>query len=263
MSKIIVSLYSFIYLFSQESLLKLAISWIRISPVLFFLPFLSHKLLNNGIIKNCIIIYLILGFWPIISSQVIQWDNTHIVEIVFYELTVGIVITFVLALPFMIANIIGEFIDTQRGATISSIIDPASGNEASQFSVFISYMVCIIFLLQDGLLLLAKIFYQSYQLLPFASGFSQFNSLFLGKWINEMVIKGISLSIPILLSLFICEVALGLYSRFCPQLSAFSLSLSIKSIIAFIIFGVYFHHEIPNLAVDFISFLPLYKIFGL
>ncbi|EKT60898.1 type III secretion system export apparatus subunit SctT [Providencia sneebia] len=261
MNQTILTFYSSLYFSLQEILFTLVIAWGRIAPVLFFLPFLSNKLLNNGIIKNCITIYFILGLWPTISEHKMQWEIVTVIESLLYELVIGIVISLMLALPFMIANIIVEIIDTQRGETISSIIDPTIGTEASQFSVFISYIICVVFLSQDGLLVLVNIFYKSYQLLPFAVGFSQFNSLLLGEWINQMVIKGIILAIPILITLFISEVALGLYSRFCPQLNTFSLSLSIKSISAFIVFLLYFKNEVPVILINMIYLTPLYNIF--
>lgn len=83
-----------------------------------------------------------------LSAHEFQWENVSVVEVVVYELTIGVVIAFMLALPFMIASVIGELIDTQRGETISSIVDPASGSESSELAVFISYIICMIFLSQ-------------------------------------------------------------------------------------------------------------------
>nr|ELR5114508.1 type III secretion system export apparatus subunit SctT [Providencia stuartii] len=261
MNQEILSFYSSLYFTFQQGLMTLAIAWLRIFPTLMFLPFLSNKLLNSGIIKNCVTIYIALGLWPFLSAREIAWDEISFVEVVMYELAIGLVIALILALPFMIANVIGELIDTQRGETISSIVDPASGTEASELAVFISYIVCMVFLSQGGMLVLAKTFAQSYQLLPFAAGFSQFNSLPLGEWMNQMVVKGVVLAAPILVTLFISEVALGLYSRFCPQLNAFSLSLAIKSFIAFTVFLLYFQNEVPDILVNMISVSPLKDMF--
>ncbi|SUC25232.1 type III secretion system protein SpaR [Providencia rustigianii] len=104
-------------------------------------------------------------------------------------------------------------------------------------------------------------FAQSYQLLPFAHGFTSFNSLPLAEWLNKAVVNGVILTAPIIVTLFISEVALGLYSRFCPQLNAFSLSLAIKSIIAFIVFLLYFQNEVPDILVNMISMSPLNSVF--
>lgn len=261
MSQEFISLASYLFFLFQQGLIKLALAWLRIAPVMFFLPFLSNKLLNSGIIKNCVVVYLALGLWPFFSTAEVQWERIGLVEIFLYEITIGLVLAFILGLPFMIANIIGELIDTQRGETISSIVDPASGAEASELAVFLSYIVCMVFLAQGGMYQLSTIFAQSYHLLPLGQGFSAFNSLPLGEWMNNMVVKGVILAAPIIVTLFITEVALGLYSRFCPQLNAFSLSLAIKSTIAFIVFLLYFQNEVPDILVNMISLSPLSRVF--
>ncbi|MHA0902015.1 type III secretion system export apparatus subunit SctT [Enterobacter ludwigii] len=245
----------------QSGIIKLAVAWIRIAPVFFFLPFLSSKLLNSGILKNCVAIFLLLGLWPLISSAEVSWEEQGIAMPLLYELVIGIVLALILGLPFLIANIIGELIDNQRGATISDTIDPANGVESSEMSVFVSHIICMIFLSQGGMLQLAQTFAESYRFLPFAFGFSHFDALPLGSWLNQLVTQSIILSAPILITLFISEVALGLYSRFCPQLNAFSLSLAIKSIIAFTIFLLWFQNEVPSILINMISLTPLYDIF--
>ncbi|WP_145932176.1 type III secretion system export apparatus subunit SctT [Yersinia bercovieri] len=247
----------------QIGLMKLALAWVRIAPVFFFLPFLSSKLLNSGIIKNCIALFLALGLWPFFSAREIDWEETPLSEVILYELAIGLILALILSLPFLIANIIGELIDNQRGATISDTIDPANGVESSEMSVLVSHIVVMIFLAQGGMLILAQTLAESYRLLPFAAGFSHFDSLPLGRWLNQLVMQGIVLAAPILVTLFITEVALGLYSRFCPQLNAFSLSLTIKSAIAFTVFLLYFQNEVPSILVNMISLSPLHDIFGL
>ncbi|MGE4802466.1 type III secretion system export apparatus subunit SctT [Yersinia hibernica] len=262
MNQEMLAFYVSLYSTFQTELMKLALAWVRIAPLFFFLPFLSSKLLNSGIIKNCVALFLALGLWPLLSAREINWEEINLSEIILYELAVGLVLAFILSLPFLIANIIGELIDNQRGATISDTIDPANGVESSEMSVLVSHIVVMIFLAQGGMYQLAQALAESYRLLPFAAGFSHFDSLPLGRWLNQLVQQSIILAAPILVTLFITEVALGLYSRFCPQLNAFSLSLTIKSIVAFMVFLLYFQNEIPSILTNMISLSPLHDIFG-
>lgn len=255
--------YLSLYYAFQSGLMTVALAWMRIAPVFFFLPFLSTKLLNSIIIKNCVAIFLVLGLWPFFSSRTETYLEISLGEAMLYEFVIGLILAFILGLPFLIANIIGELIDNQRGATISDTIDPANGVESSELSVLVSHIVAMIFLAQGGMYQLAHAFADSYRLLPFSAGFSQFNTLSLGCFLNQLVTQGIVLAAPILITLFICEVALGLYSRFCPQLNAFSLSLTIKSIVAFSVFLLYFQNEVPTVLINMISLNPLYDIFAL
>ncbi len=57
MNQEMLSLASSLYFNFQQGLVKIAFAWLRIAPVMFFLPFLSNKLLNGGIIKNCVVAY--------------------------------------------------------------------------------------------------------------------------------------------------------------------------------------------------------------
>lgn len=262
MNQDMLTFYVSLYSGFQTGLMKLALAWVRIAPLFFFLPFLSSKLLNSGIIKNCVAVFLALGMWPFFSARELNWEETNLGEIILYELAIGLVLAFILSLPFLIANIIGELIDNQRGATISDTIDPANGVESSEMSVLVSHIVVMIFLAQGGMYQLAQTLAESYRLLPFAAGFTHFNSLPLGLWLNQLVVQGIVLAAPILVTLFITEVALGLYSRFCPQLNAFSLSLAIKSAVAFMVFLLYFQNEVPSILANMISLNPLHDIFG-
>ncbi|MBS3050405.1 type III secretion system export apparatus subunit SctT [Enterobacter mori] len=261
MTQDVLAFYVALWSTFQSGLIKLAVAWVRIAPVFFFLPFLSSKLLNSGILKNCVAIFLLLGLWPFISAVEISWEEQGIAMPLLYEFVIGMVLALILGLPFLIAKIIGELIDNQRGATISDTIDPAIGVESSEMSVLVSHIICMIFLAQGGMLQLAQTFAESYRFLPFAVGFEYFDALPLGGWLNQLVVKSIILSSPILITLFISEVALGLYSRFCPQLNAFSLSLAVKSIIAFSVFLLWFQNEVPSIIINMITLTPLHDIF--
>ncbi|CNF07140.1 type III secretion system export apparatus subunit SctT [Yersinia nurmii] len=261
MNNNVINLYISLYDTFSSGMITLSIAYLRIAPVFFLLPFLNTKLLNGIVIKNSLIIYISLGLWPYLSTGDDVREQREIIDVVLYELLIGIIFAFLICLPFLVANIIGEIIDNQRGATISDTIDPANGIDSSEFSAFLNYVICMIFLAQGGLYKLVGAFADSYRMMPFCQGFSHFEPLIMGTWLNSLVSQGLILASPVLVTLFLSEVALGLYSRFCPQLNAFSLSLAIKSIIAFSIFLIYFHNEIPSILVSMIDMSPLLDIF--
>ncbi|HDD9144882.1 TPA: flagellar biosynthetic protein FliR [Escherichia coli] len=53
------------------------------------------------------------------------------------EIIIGLFIACLLSSPFWIFLAIGSFIDNQRGATLSSTLDPATGVDTSEFSKII------------------------------------------------------------------------------------------------------------------------------
>lgn len=246
----------------NENIIILAIAYLRIAPVFFFLPFLNSKLLNSNIIKNLLIVFISIGLWPVFSGKYARIFEIGLIETILYELSIGLVLAFLICFPFFVANIIGELVDNQRGATISDTLDPANGVESSQLSSLFGYIFCMIFLIDGGMIRLVEIFYESYRSLPFVGGLHGFEPVSIGNWLNGLILKSIVIAAPMLVVLFISEIALGLYSRFCPQVNAFSLSLTIKSMIAFSVFLIYFFKRLPDEVVNMIDLFYLFDIFN-
>lgn len=67
-----------------------------------------------------------------------------------------------------------------------------------------------------------------------------------GALLTDLVAHGLALAAPVLIVMFVTDALLGLFSRFCPQVNAFSLSLTVKSIVAFAVFHLYFVYAAPH-----------------
>ncbi len=244
----------------NDQILLIAMSYVRIAPVFYLLPFFNDRILNGLLFKNVLIYLIILGMWPLIFPMRSALENTAILVIISSELFTGMVLAFVVCVPFWIASNIGELIDNQRGATISDTIDPSNGAETSILGAFLNFFCSVIFLNQGGMLLLLEALASSYQHIPFGSVVGNFNWPEMGVWLNAMIARSLILSAPVLVVMFLCEVALGVYSRFCPQLNAFSLSLTIKSIIAFCVLIIYFTSGLPSELMDLFDMNSFYQM---
>lgn len=246
----------------SEQVILIAMAYVRLGPVFYLFPFFNERILTGLIFKNVLIYAVMLGMWPVISPMTSVLENTTILLVISGELFVGLVLAFVVCTPFWIANNIGELIDNQRGATISDTIDPANGVETSILGAFMNFFCGAIFLLSGGMLLLLQTIAASYQHVPFGTFVAHFNWYAAGEWVNNLVGRSLVLSAPVLVIMFLCEIALGVYSRFCPQLNAFSLSLTIKSIIAFSVLIVYFTTGLPDELIALFDINNFYLMMG-
>ncbi|KVM73945.1 type III secretion system protein [Burkholderia ubonensis] len=232
-----------------------AIAYARVAPVFYFLPFLNDRVIVNAVLKNTIIFVVVIGLWPDMQHlQIEGWPQ--LLGVVTTEAAVGAVLGVSLALPFWIATAIGEMIDNQRGATISDSIDPATGVEASVLAPFVSLFIAAVFLQQGGMLTLMQALGDSYASIPIGSALHAQIWRF-GTLLTDLVGKGIVLAAPVLVVMFLSDMLLGLLSRVCPQLNAFSLSLSVKSIVAFVIFHFYFWQALPGALISIFDSHPL------
>ncbi|KVC71748.1 type III secretion system export apparatus subunit SctT [Burkholderia ubonensis] len=230
----------------------LAVGYARVAPVFYLLPFLNDRTVANSLVKHTVIFMVVLGFWPIMNHPH-PGDWVSWLMLMVQEVAVGLVLGLTLAMPFWAATALGELIDNQRGATISGSLDPGTGVEASVFSPFVSLMYAAIFLQQGGMVVIVQAIADSYRHVA-VGGVLHCDLWRFGALLTDSVGKGMVLAAPVSIVMFLTDVLLGLFSRFCPQVNAFSLSLSIKSVLAFVLLHFYFVNAVPA---------ALTRVFGL
>ena len=148
------------------------------------------------------------------------------------EAILGFIIGFFAAVPFWIAENVGNFIDNQRGATMGEVYSPLSGAQVSTTGIFFTQVVSTIFFVGGAIFVLLGALYQSYGVWPvFAEGL-RFDGAtpqaILGS-VDSMLRTTVVISAPIVIIMFLATVGLGLVNRTAPQLNVFFLSMPIKS----------------------------------
>ena len=213
----------------------------RLLPVFLLLPYLNSSMLGGVIVKNVIIIFIAIGFSPLIAGQYIDIVNQPFLIIILKEIIIGLICGFCFAIPFWVVLAIGEMIDNQRGATISSTMNPGIGVDASFMGSFFNYYFAAIFVMNDGMGIIAKALYKSYAIFPLNEMFIFKLSLIIKliSLLGTLMSSAVILAGPIVVSLFLIEISIGVLSRFAPQLNAFSVALSVKSFVAFLVLIIY------------------------
>lgn len=225
------------YLNFQHSVLTFVIVYARLAIVFYMLPVLGERVLSNLIIKNTIITLTIIGLWPCFETILNPEQGWLIILI--KECIIGLILAFTLCMPFWIVIGLGEILDNQRGATISDSIDPVNGVQSSILSGFLNFGFGAIFFASGGMRLLMDVMVQSYQMLPRGSSLDGVHWEQAGQMLVVLMQNSILLAAPVMLVMMVAEMLLGVFARYCPQLNPFSLSLTIKSFIAFAIFLFY------------------------
>lgn len=189
---------------------------------------------------------MILGasLWPFPFQDMPAFETVFYLGLMVKEALIGLFIACFLCLPFWVLHALGSMVDNQRGATLSSTIDPLSGVDTSELANFFNLFAAVIVLESGGFLLIVQVFHHSYLLwdpLSFRLPLLQPAIAFLG----NMVGKAFIMASPLLVSFLLAEGLLGLLSRFAPQMNAFSIALTVKSSIAFFMIILYFSPYFP------------------
>ncbi|EKC7685910.1 type III secretion system export apparatus subunit SctT [Salmonella enterica] len=227
----------FLYFKLQQYIFEFFLVYARVAVVFFLLPVLGSRVLSNILIKNTLIIFIVIGLWPVFDFSLVSSQNK--IYLLFNEALIGIILALIMCMPFWIVSSIGELIDNQRGATISDSIDPVHGIQSSVFSAFLSFFYGALFFSMGGGTLIVTVLSNSYTLLPVGATLTKFHWESAGLILENLIKESIILASPVMMVMMLSEILLGILSKYCPQLNPFSLSLTIKSILAFSVFLLY------------------------
>ena len=133
----------------------------------------------------------------------------------------------------------GGFMDFQMGFAIANVIDPQTGAQSPILGQFL-YIFAILFLFSvNGHHLLIDGIYHSYQFIPLESlslAFGENSTIMLiTKAFAAMFVVSFQISIPIVGSIFLVDLALGLVARTVPQRNIFIVGLPVKILVSFIL----------------------------
>lgn len=229
---------------SQASfhLIAFSLALSRLGGVILVTPAFTRIGLT-GIIKGGVGLALAIPLAPMIGGAVAGQEFTPewFASLVFKEMFVGILIGLVMGVPFWAAETAGDILDLQRGTSMATLIDPSS-DQSGVLGAFLVMALLALFYASGGLVLLVGVIYDSYQIWPvgrFLPLLSPEAGLLLLGLLDKVFTMGLMLVAPLVLALFLSDVALALLARAAPQMQVFDLSLSVKSLVLVLLIVLY------------------------
>ena len=228
----------------RELLLAFTFTLPRLIACFMIFPVLSKRALGGVLIRNGLIFTLALYMLPTVVQTIpdLSLSTLEIAAIFIKEIVIGAIIGFCAAIPFFAIEAAGFFMDNQRGSTIASSFNPALESEASTLGIFFTQVLTALLFTSGAFLFFLDAFYQSYVSWPVTTFLPSFSfevlQFFLGK-MALLLALAVLLCYPVIIGMFLSELALGLVSRFAQQLNVFAESLTIKSAVAITILILY------------------------
>jgi type III secretion protein T len=124
-------------------------------------------------------------------------------------------------------------------------VDPANGVDTSELANFLQLFAAAVYLEGGGMLLMLETVGHSYRICAPANGCEIHLSAIVGL-LDALVSKTLVISAPVVATLLVSEALLGLLSRYAPQMNAFSVSLTVKSLVALVVLMLYFGVHLPD-----------------
>jgi flagellar biosynthesis protein FliR len=210
---------------------------VRIASFFVTVPVFSYR---NIPTSHKVGLSVILSFILLSTMKVPEIEiNDEFILLVLKECIVGLTLGLIAYMVMMGIQIAGGLIDFQMGFAIASVIDPQTGGQSPLLGQYLN-MLSLLFLLSiDGHHLLIDGIYHSYQVikiedLSIALGEDSFVQL-VTKTFAMMFLIAVQMSLPIVASIFLVDIALGIMARTVPQLNIFVVGFPVKIIISFVL----------------------------
>ncbi|SMP44865.1 type III secretion protein T [Noviherbaspirillum suwonense] len=175
-------------------------------------------------------------------AMAVERGTGEIIAICFKEALIGFLLGFIIAMPIWAFEVMGAFVDNQRGASIAQTLNPLTGHESSPLGDLFSQTIVVLLFITGGFTLILAAIQDSYRLWPVLSFFPDLDAstpAFLLSQLDRMMRLAIVMSAPIMFAMLLAEIGLAIVSRFVPQLQVFFLAMPIKSGIAIFMFSIY------------------------
>jgi len=164
------------------------------------------------------------------------------VAILLKELFVGFVMGTVVSLFMYVVIIGGEFIDFKMALSMSKQFDPQSGVNMSVTASYLNLMFILIFFTMNGHLTAINMFLYSAEIIPYGQ-VTFVNPEMSGLIIDlfaQCTILGLKMAMPIVGTIFIIEVGVGILMKTIPQINVFIVSLPVKILVGTImVFAIF------------------------
>lgn len=213
---------------------------VRVSAFFVTVPFFSYRTIPQQV---RIVLAFVLSFMMYYTLDVDPFVvNGNYLILVVKEALIGLLLGLVGYMVISAIQIAGSFIDFQAGFAIANIIDPQTGAQSPLIGQFFNTIALLILLAIDGHhLILDGIFY-SYQFMPMDQFFPNFGSENLIEFIMKTftAVFGIAfqMAAPIVATIFLVDLALGITAKTVPQLNIFVVGFPVKIAVTFIIMFV-------------------------
>lgn len=145
------------------------------------------------------------------------------------ELFVGLCIGFVVALMMSCVQLAGNYIDFEMGFGMVSVVDPLSNLQTSVLGQFYIILATLLFIAIRGDHLVIRAVVSSYDMVPLAGVGLGANAVY-SMWDLLAKVFDTSFKIcgPIIASLFLANVGLGILARTVPQMNVFVVGFPLK-----------------------------------
>lgn len=196
----------------------------RIAAFIAAVPLLSHSSVPNPVkVGFAVLLSVIISSTlpPLPDVPLVSW---HGVGIIVEQMLIGLSMGLVMQIVFAVVQAAGEFIGLQMGLAFATFFSPDTGANTMILSRLLHMLTLLMFLAFDGHLLLIEILAASFTTLPVGQASLDAGAFdLLARFGSVIFMSGMLLALPLVATLLIMNLAMGILNRTAPQFTVFSI----------------------------------------
>lgn len=201
-------------------------------PVMGQMPVPVHVRLGLGLALTLVIA-------PVLppAAMAVSLASAVGVLLILQQLMVGLLLGFMVSLTFAAVTMAGELAGLQMGLGFASFYDPVHSAFQPVVGQFLSVLFSLFFISMDGHLLVIEALVKTFEQIPIDPAV-QFHALGWHTgldWGVALLVDALRLSLPVLASLLMTNLGLGVLTRAAPQLNLFAVGFPVTLAVGFII----------------------------
>jgi flagellar biosynthesis protein FliR len=198
----------------------------RILACLSVVPLFSHPAIPQRI-KLSIGFVITLAIVPSIevpNIEILSWQG---LLSLLAQMVIGVSMGFVMRIMFTAVEMAGFMMGMSMGLGFASFYDPQAHGQTMALGQFMTMLALLIFMSLDGHLIVVAVMLQSFETMPIMMEHWQLNGQVIAELGGHIFSQGLLLSLPVVASLLVTNMALGILTKAAPQFNIFGIGFPI------------------------------------
>ncbi len=215
---------------AQIELWLAAFLWpfVRVLALFTVAPVLSHRALPVRTRVGLALLVTVLVAPTLPAAPAVPLISGSGLMLLAQQLLVGFAIGFAMRIVFAAVDLAGDLIGLQMGLSYALFFDPQTSMQTPLVGNFLGMVALLLFLALDGPSILLFSVADSFHYAPVGPDFhSALRWELLPQFGAQLFALGLQISLPVLATMLLCNISLGVMARAAPQLNLFSVGFPV------------------------------------
>ncbi|MCB1773463.1 MAG: flagellar biosynthetic protein FliR [Gammaproteobacteria bacterium] len=221
---------------------------VRIAAMLMASPIFNIRQISARV-RMALAVLITLLVQPLLpAAPVVPVFSSEALLITLQQVGIGVALGFLMQMAFNALILGGQVMAFSMGLGFANMMDPANGVQVPVVSQFWLILAMLAFLLMNGHLVMIAAIVDTFTVLPVAvDGFGRAGIWEILSWASRMFAAGVLMALPVIVSLLLVNIGMGVVSRAAPQLNIFAIGFPITLMMGFLLMWI----TLPQVMTNF------------